>query len=278
MNDPLETKKINLSFQSLSFLDESKKIIAIVAIAFSLFSFLYSLTLPPVYVSEIVLVPAESTGGSGSSGGLEGLARIAGFTTQAQGEEETALAILNTRDFLQSYIEKENLMPVIFPDQWDSDKNSWKGKPPNLLSGVSKLKNSINVFKKNKIITILIEWDDPELSARFANELIARVNEYIRNESTKESESNIFFLQQQLNETNTMNIKSVMYQLIEQQMSQIMIANSREQYAFRVIDSAIPPESPSGPNHRLAIILGFLIGLTLTLIFLFTKEALEKKD
>ena len=71
----------------------------------------------------------------------------------------------------------------------------------------------------------MIEWDNPELASKLANDLIAKVNEYIRNETTKEAKSNIFFLEKQLVETNSINIKNVMYRLIEDQMSQIMIAN-----------------------------------------------------
>tara|TARA_B100001540_G_scaffold317274_1_gene349771 strand:- start:1968 stop:2807 length:840 start_codon:yes stop_codon:yes gene_type:complete len=274
-----EFKKIILSISFIKRLKGSIRSIAFTTISISILSLLYSYTLTPVYVAELVMIPAsQNTGGSSSAGGLDALARIAGFTTQSQGEEETALAILKTRDFLQTYVEEENLLPVLFPTKWDDEKNEWIGKQPDILSAVSKIKSSIFIFRKNKIITIMIEWDNPELASKLANDLIAKVNEYIRNETTKEAKSNIFFLEKQLVETNSINIKNVMYRLIEDQMSQIMIANSREQFAFKVIDSAIPPDSPSRPNHTLAILIGFLLGLSVSLISKFTKDIFLKQN
>ncbi len=39
-----------------------------------------------------------------------------------------------------------------------------------------------------------------------------------------------------------------------------MVASTREEYAFKVIDPAIPPEKKIKPKRSLIVILGFILG------------------
>jgi uncharacterized protein involved in exopolysaccharide biosynthesis len=49
--------------------------------------------------------------------------------------------------------------------------------------------------------------------------------------------------------------------LVEQQTHKNMLANIREEYAFRVIDPARKPIQASGPNRQMIVLIGLIIGV-----------------
>jgi uncharacterized protein involved in exopolysaccharide biosynthesis len=75
-----------------------------------------------------------------------------------------------------------------------------------------------------------------------------------------------------LEKSNILEIKQGIYSLIERNIQEIMLANVQTEYAFRIIDSAAPPDRDDWikPNRGLmiglSIPLGFLAGLLLLLV------------
>ena len=55
--------------------------------------------------------------------------------------------------------------------------------------------------------------------------------------------------------------ENVIYNLIEEQTKNIMLANVREEYAFKIVDPAIVPEIRVRPARRKIAIMGLLVGL-----------------
>ena len=102
------------------------------------------------------------------------------------------------------------------------------------------------------------------------------VNNHIREESIEESQRSIFFLETEINKTNLTCSIDMLYRLIEQQTQKIMMANTREDYAFKVIDPARAPINPAGPNRKLIVIistfLGFLASIFITLVINLVKN------
>ncbi len=118
----------------------------------------------------------------------------------------------------------------------------------------------MNVDKKTNLVTVAIEWEDPELAAKWANKLVKRINQERRQEAIQEAEKSIKYLEDQLQKTGVVEIQQSIYKLIEAQTKTKMIASTREEYAFRIIDSAVVPEEKIKPKRTLIVILGIILG------------------
>ena len=65
----------------------------------------------------------------------------------------------------------------------------------------------------------------------------------------------------EISKTNLSSAKQMLYRIVEQQTQSLMLANAREEYAFKVIDPARKPIHPSGPNRRITVVIGFVFGV-----------------
>ena len=82
----------------------------------------------------------------------------------------------------------------------------------------------------------------------------------------QEAERSIAFLNMQREKTNLVALDEVFAQLIEEQTKTIMLANSRPEYLFEIIDPAIAPEMRFSPNRALFCVIGTLIGGILSIL------------
>jgi uncharacterized protein involved in exopolysaccharide biosynthesis len=226
--------------------------------------------IPPVYRAETLLVPVEqekSEGLGALTGQLGDLAAIAGINF-GSAKDKTAefVAALNSRALSVSFIKENNLMPILFPNQWDTTKKNWKtvSNPPTEWRAFElwdKTIRHVSVDRRSGLITLAIEWRDPALAANWANALVKKVNARLRSEAVEEADRSIAYLQQQLPRTNAVEVQQAIYRLIEAQTKKKMIASTRGEYAFTTIDPAVPPESKYKPNRSLIAYVGVLLGL-----------------
>jgi LPS O-antigen subunit length determinant protein (WzzB/FepE family) len=90
--------------------------------------------------------------------------------------------------------------------------------------------------------------------------LVDDLNREMMSEATAEAQQSIYYLTDQLENTQIVALEQVFYGLIEEQTKTIMLANSRAEYLFETIDPAIAPERRVRPNRTLICILGTLLG------------------
>ena len=62
---------------------------------------------------------------------------------------------------------------------------------------------------------------------------------------------------------------------METQTKKIMLANVRDQYAFRIIDPAVIPEKKIKPNRGLIIMVGFVAGLAFSALIAFIRVRID---
>jgi capsular polysaccharide biosynthesis protein len=55
--------------------------------------------------------------------------------------------------------------------------------------------------------------------------------------------------------------------MIEQQTQTIMLADSRKDYAFKIIDAAVAPEDRERPNRTIILVIATFAGLALGLFY-----------
>ena len=249
---------------------EHRKLIGIITAASTLLATATAFLLTPIYRAEVLLAPvSEERAGSLSSlaGQFGDLAALTGVNLGTN-KDKTAesIAALKSRSLSVAFIEKENLKPILFPRQWDTENKKWKDQDDvptdwEAFEIFDKDIRAVSVDKKTGLVTVAIEWKDPALAAKWANSLVRQVNTRLRNEAIEESEKSTAYLEKQLASTSSVEIQQAIYRLVEAQAKKKMIANAREEYAFTVIDSAVSPEEREKPKRLLIILAGLIIGV-----------------
>ena len=229
-----------------------------------------SLIFRNTYRAEVVIAPVSQKGASVSSalrGQLGGLASLAGIDLGGGDvRKEESLATLAASGFARDFILSENLLPVLFAERWDAKSNRWRAgrKPPTVGDAVKLFTNdvrSISEDRKTGLVKVAVEWYSPDLAARWANHMVEMANERLRTEVTRDAGQSIDYLNKELEKTNVVELRQAIYRLIEDQVSRAMLANVQREYAFRVIDSAVPPEFKSRPKRVMFVVVGALLGL-----------------
>jgi uncharacterized protein involved in exopolysaccharide biosynthesis len=220
----------------------------------------------PVYQADVLLTPAgiedSASGLSALTSQLGGLASFAGISMPSGSSKEQTIAILTSRSFTEAFIKSENLLPVLFSSKWDFEASQWKvsseDEIPTIGDGIELFDEDIRMVSDDastNMITLRIEWYDRELAASWANRLVERLNEDIRNRDIAEAQRSYDFLSRELAKSDNLELRQVIFSLLQQQIEKTMMANVREDYALKVLDPAVvaDPDDYVHPN-KVAII------------------------
>ena len=258
-----------------------KWLIMAVTAVFAVASVAYALLQTEWYRAEVLLAPAGEQSSQRLGGQLGGLAALAGVSVGGGGSAE-AIAALKSRDFARSFIEDFELVPVFFHEQWDAASGAWLGDDPE---DFPEIRDAIKYFHENVLkvsegrdtglVTLAVEWTDPDVAAQWAEQLVGRLNERLRDRALREAETNIAFLQGELARTNVITLQQSIGRLLESELQQLMLARGNEEFAFRVIDSAAPPKDRVRPNRALIAVVGTMLGGMLAVFFVFLFHAIR---
>jgi len=264
---------------------KNRKLIGIITAASTLTALLLAFLLPPVYRAEVLLAPVtqdKSEGLSAIASQYGDLAALAGINV-GPGKDKTAeyIAALKSRSLSVAFINEENLKSVLFPGYWDDENKKWKNSSriPSDWETFKVFDEDIRTVRNDRktgLVTLEIDWKDAALAAKWANSLVRRVNARLRNEAIEEAERSIGFLEKQLLLTSAVEIQQAIYRLIEGQTKKKMIASTREEYAFTVIDPAVPPERKVRPKRLAMIAIGAFTGFLISAVVIFIRPARKK--
>jgi len=291
-----------------------KRLVFVVVISCLILSLIAAIVITPVYRANILLAPTvDKAGKVGRLGGLAsqfgGLAQLAGVSLTGGDNIETAIATLKSRQFITGFIRDSNIKPILFPEQWDSENQKWFEKSHSIVTRLKqailpdtpKVMDSANkplgepsmweayklfndrvltVIKKadTGLVTVNIEWSDPSVAAIWGNSIVKRLNSELRNQTIKESEKSIIYLQEQIEQTSVADLRAVLYRLVEEHTKNMTLAKVNEQYALKVIDPAVPPHVPVKPRRLLIVILGLFFGFVLGVFVALVRNTLRAQQ
>jgi uncharacterized protein involved in exopolysaccharide biosynthesis len=248
--------------------------IVLCVIAFSIPFVAAAFLITPVYRATTTVADArESSGGSNSLNSalnqLGGLAALARINVNSATQVDEALAVMKSREFTERFIQEENVLPDLFPDLWDKQAQAWRvpvEQRPTLAQGYAvfnAIRSTAFPNGRGGLITVSIEWTDRELAARWVNALVARLNSEMRERAIASTKSSQSFLEKELQSTATIETREAINRLMEAQINQRMLANVTQEYAFRTVDRALPPEPDDivRPNKVVLVALGPTAGL-----------------
>ena len=264
-----------------------KWVVIITTVIFAVTAVIYALSLPNIYKSEALLAPASEQAGAGLSGQLGGLAALAGVNlASAGGVDDTVLAIeiLSSREFLAKFVDKYQLLPdLIAAKNWNQQDNSltydtdiyladnkkWVREPKDGRGAKPSLQEAYEVFSEillieqdpsTSMIRLSVEHLSPHIAAQWVRWLIADINTEMKSRDISEAQSSIAYLEQQIANTQLAEVKTALFGLIEEQTKKLMLANVREEYIFKTIDSAVAPEQKARPARAVLVIVVTFLG------------------
>ncbi|VAW77021.1 hypothetical protein MNBD_GAMMA14-858 [hydrothermal vent metagenome] len=235
----------------------------------------------PLYRAEVLLAPVTDQNGNNrypqSLAAFGSIAALAGVNLNRGDKKSESLATLKSRRFNEEFIRNNKLDRILFSDRWDEKNKRWNDSDnteiPTLWDSYKVFDKRIRHIREDRstgLVTLSIEWKDPDVAAQWANKLVSSVNRDLRQQTVDASNQAIAYLQKQLGQTSVVELQQVLHQLIESEMKKIIFANINEAYAFKVIDPATAPEEPFNVRWLVMLvmstILGLVLGITLALI------------
>lgn len=273
---------------------QGKWIIIVVTTLFTLASIFYTLSLPNIYKSEVLLAPVAKDSRVNIPGQLGGLAALAGVELGSAGGSETniALEILKSREFISRFIKKNDLLiPIMAAEGWnresdtltiDSDiynlnDNTWvrdvsppfDPKPSGQEAYIEFMELlSVIENKDTGFIKVSVQYYSPILAMQWVSDLVTDINEEMRNRMISEANLSLKYLNKEIKRTTLSEARSMMFTLIEEQTKNLMLANIREQYVFKVVDPPFYPELKHSPNRAMIVIFAAVAGFFISSIFI----------
>jgi len=251
-----------------------KRLIAGLTLLCALASLAAALLMTPKYRAQVLLAPVSDLDDRQHSAlPLEefgGLAALAGVNLDRKDKKNEAIATLRSRRFSEQFIAAHKLASVLFAEDWDQEHERWKVNAQedipsawDLFKRFDEKVRKVDEDTRTGLVTVSIEWKDPQLASQWANELVADVNATLRRQAVQESNQAVAYLQDQLKRTSVVELQQVLHRLIESEMKKVILANINKEYAFKVIDPATPPDEPFRPKVLVMVVLGAGAGLVL---------------
>ena len=243
-----------------------KTTIIAATVVFALASVAYALLAKEIFRADALLAPANEQSSPMLGSQLGGLAALAGVDIGEESGVE-ALAVLKSREFARAFIEQYDLLPVFFEDDWDADEKRWQVDDPvdapDIRDGVKYFHESILKVSEERstgLVTLAVEWTDPDVAAEWASILVRRLNDRLRERALLEAETNVTYLQSEMGSTNLVALQESIGRLLETELQKLMLAKGNEEFAFKILDPAVSPKQRVRPKRALTVIVGTLLG------------------
>jgi uncharacterized protein involved in exopolysaccharide biosynthesis len=245
---------------------------------------------PKQYTVHVILAgtSTDSEGGhfgalADAASSLGGLASLAGLSSPGEQQKWESITVLESEDLTQNFIQQNNLLPVLYAKKWDANRNRWRDTDPQRIPTLwqanqyfkGKIRN-VTVDDKSGLVTLTITWRNPVQAAAWANGLVKMTNDYLRTKAIDRSERSIAFLNEEAAKTTVVEARQAIYSVLESEIDKAMLARGTEEYAFKVLDPAFPPERPSSLAASVWVFLTFVATSLLAFLAVFVHVAWNK--
>lgn len=267
---------------------------------FALFSIIYSLVVPKIWVSDSLLSLSQPPNSSQSaSSSLSGMASLAGIRMSSSSggpdKAEIVLATIHSRDFFKHLISSQDVLPKLMAtknfneknntdeldaDVYDSIKSSWINSPPSFFESYNQYRNTVSTHYDplgSGFITLTVKHRSPIFAKNFLNLIIEEVNNILRDKDLIEAEASLEYLYSQLDdELIQSEVRLSISQLIENQLRTKMFTNIRKNYAIEPLDKPYIPEDRFSPQRTKIVLLGIILGLVFSVVFVLARHYMLK--
>ncbi len=263
----------------------------------AILSAIYALTRELQFESDALLAQSkdETSQLGGSISGLIGqVAGLAGGLLQGQGTSvEESVAVLNSRDFALRFMREHGVLQYLFPDQWDRKTQTWKAHAAAglsaMLPGVSatarppgpSADDAVKAFDGIRLVTIdrrtdfvrlSVRGPSPEVAQAWATALIRELNEVLRDRALDDTRRAVELLSKRVDTEQLQSVRTIVAALLELQLRREVMAESRREYALRMLDPPSLPDQRFYPHRTRMVLTGMLVGFVLGAIFIIAQQ------
>ena len=234
----------------------------------------YAFLATPIFRAEVTVTIVEQKDeglGSQLGGSLSDIANLAGVGIGSK-DEDAFKAVLGSRYLIQKFIERYGLQPVLSGPKAKKQLTLWKA--------VKKFRENVLFIKDDQrkgTTVVSINWTDPVVAARWANDFLALANELIRTKSLEQAQRNVAYLTEQTGKTTSLEVQRALYALVESETRKMMLANERTEYAFAVADPAVVPELRTSPKRAMLLLVGLGLGVFIGFSIAFVRARLAAR-
>ena len=233
-----------------SFLARNWVVLGTAALLGAVAAMVVSHFMTKVYRAEILLAPVhdDSSPLKSAMGGIGAIASLAGMDLGNMNDQTPEfLATLTSRVLVEQFISDNNLLPVLFDQKWDPVRKAWRPgmRVPTVQDGFYLLTKGIMTVvedKQTELVTVRVDWKNPIQAAQWANELVDRVNRQARTRAIRDTDLSVEYLNKELERTQAVEIRESIFSVLETQIDKRMMAATKADFAFRVIDPAQAPQ------------------------------------
>ncbi len=256
---------------------------------------------PKVFLTETKITSnfTDQSGFSSLLGQFGSLSSIAGVSlTDESRKKKEALAVFESRKFIINFILQNQYSKNLFPERWDENSGSWIKQSiwlahyKSLVYGLSvsaeptegeiynrfmKKYFSLSESVDGSSYVVGVKTNDKSFGLEISRRIISYINEEMRLRFENEARSSIEMLRRELKSQNSAEIIKVGYELIEGQERNILVAKSRNEFAFKVVDPPMTLDGYYTPNVVFQAVFGFFLGLFLSFgYFVIAKDFLHE--
>jgi uncharacterized protein involved in exopolysaccharide biosynthesis len=243
-----------------------------------------ALIAPRVYRAETLVTATSPTGDkSGArdvlSGNIGGLAALAGVSLGGDSFREEAIAYLRSNELAREFIAQTRsadeicefgrgfLAPLYF--------STCKGtSAEDALRAFDRTTRFVVEDRRTGLLSLRIDWRDPKLAAEWSNAYVRLANKKLRERAIAEGEARLSYLEAELSKSHEIELRQAVARVIESTLNTEMMARVQDEYAFRVIDPAMPTSLKRyvRPNLPVEMFVALVLGATTALVFFLLRD------
>lgn len=228
----------------------------------------FAWTREDVYASEAVIAPKEGPTGSSQAssllGGVGGLSAMALQLGMGNANLDRLEIILKSRELALSVIENNDLLPALYPEQWDVGRKAWiQGAIPDMKRAAEALRSSLEVRAepKRKLMRVVVYFRDSTLAASIATAYLEALKARIQEDTRQDAEGNRLYLEGQLAQAQDPLLRSGIQNLIAMEIEKSMIGSTR---AFDILERPAVPRIRVRPNRKKILLAAIVAGIAIS--------------
>ena len=167
-----------------------------------------------------------------------------------------------------------------FFKEWTRKVKPPQKKEPSILELHKTYNQDVFSYYKDKetgYITLSVELISPVHANDFLNKIISRLNDISRKQALEEAQKSLGFLQEELSKTSQISIKDSIAKLSDVELNKKMMAAVNKDYLLKIIDPPYIPIFKSSPSRALICIIGFILGVIVSLLYILFFELYKKR-
>jgi uncharacterized protein involved in exopolysaccharide biosynthesis len=255
----------------------SRRLLLIVFVVCAAAGYLLSGLMRRAYRAEALVVPVQAAPQGIMSGlsGILGSGALAGLGLAPSADKNEAKEILHSRALLRQFITERNLLPQLCEAKAIGCSAT---TPATGLALERQMNDAVQLFRSgllgieedtlSGVIKVSVVWYDRNQAAQWSNGLIELTNRVMQSKARDMTARRVGYLRQEYQRADTVNLATSISALLQTDLSRAVDANTRPEYALRVVDPASPPDDrhPVRPRKAVIGVASGVLGAFLALI------------